>query len=276
MLSGLPEKILYPLARLAQKTPFKRIGVFETVEVVSKRLKILLPLLRQIDLIIAPSSWMKEVLVMNDVDPDRIVVSVYGLQQVSPPIPLRTAHIPIQFVFLGRIHSIKGVDILIDAFNQLPNPCGAMLTIYGSPIFEQFEYAGELWSKVKSNPRITIGREIDRGQLPKVLQKIDVLIVPSVWYENSPISILEALSHRIPVIVSDVAGVTDVVQDEINGLLFRRGDVIDLSFQMQRFINDPGLVERFSKQIPVVKNIDQDVQMLLAKYNAILNSRGTS
>jgi glycosyltransferase involved in cell wall biosynthesis len=264
----------YHLAHLAQMTPFQRLGVLNAASIVEQRLKRILPLLKEIDLIVAPSSWMKEVLVMNGASPDRIMVSVYGLQTDQSAPLSRKPHSPLRFGFLGRIHSMKGVDVLIDAFNRLPAPRDATLDIYGSPSPDQFEYAGRLWSMAKANPRITFGKQVGQEQLASVFESLDVLIVPSIWYENSPISVLEALHHRTPVIASQVAGMADVIQHEENGLLFRRGDASDLTSQMQRLIDRPELVEQLSSQMKAVKSIRQDAEILMDKYETLPHLTG--
>jgi len=265
----LPKDLICSLARLKQVARFNKLGWLDTALIVEARLGTLLPLLRQIDLSIAPCTWMRDVLVMNGADSERVVVSLHGIPPDSHKPRVRTGDSSLQFAFLGRIHPVKGVDVLIGAFNRLASPRGATLTIYGAPGPHQFEYAGKLWFMAKDNPRIIFGKQVEREQIGAVLENIDVLIVPSVSYENSPVVIQEAQYHRIPVIASRIAGVADLIRDGENGLLFEMGDVADLASKMQRLIDKPALVQQLSSRIQPVKTICQDAEWLLSKYEGL-------
>lgn len=268
-LARVPPRVSFAISTAISSLPLRRPAVFDVSRMVHLRLARLLPLLRQIDLIVAPSSWMREVLVMNGAEPERIVVSEYGISAPHLNSP-RTYQTPPRFAFLGRIHPMKGVDLLIEAFNRIGDPQGATLTIYGSPAPDQYEYAGCLWAMAGANPHIVFGKRVDRDQVTTVLGGVDVLVVPSTWYENSPVAILEAFAHCVPVLASDVAGVRDLVQHEVNGLLFRQGDPDDLAVQMQRLISDPGLVRRLAENIQPVKDIRQDAAYLLERYQGLI------
>jgi glycosyltransferase involved in cell wall biosynthesis len=274
-LSLLPERAVYPVALLGERLPLKRHGVFAAAVATKERLSRLEPLLRDIDLTFAPSTWMKQVLVMNGVDPRRVIVSIYGLETGGCSHPPRTSHTPLRFAFVGRIHAMKGVDVLVDAFNRLHTEDGASLAIYGSPTPDQFEYAGRIWAMAKGNRAISFGRELGREDLAGVLDEIDVLVVPSIWHENSPIAVLEAQDRGIPVIASDVAGVADQIQDGVNGLLFRRGDASHLAAQMQRLVDAPVMVSELSSRIPPLKSIVEETEMLLGHYRSLTSARQT-
>ena len=71
-----------------------------------------------------------------------------------------------------------------------------------------------------------------------VLDEIDVLVIPSRWYENSPLVLLNALASHTPVIVSDVAGMTEFVRDGVNGYAFARGDAAALAQVLRRIDAD--------------------------------------
>jgi glycosyltransferase involved in cell wall biosynthesis len=83
-----------------------------------------------------------------------------------------------------------------------------------------------------------------RGTFPKesmagVLQDIDLLVIPSRWYENSPLVLLNALATHTPVLVSNVSGMTEFVQEGINGRVFERGSVDDLFKQLEDMVTYP-------------------------------------
>ena len=103
-----------------------------------------------------------------------------------------------------------------------------------------------------------------------VLAKIDVLVIPSLWYENSPLTIHEAYLAGIPVIVTDNGGMAELVSDGLSGLHFRRGDVADLRAKIQRFLDEPELHGRLVRGIPAVKTIADDAATMEGRYRKLL------
>ena len=62
-----------------------------------------------------------------------------------------------------------------------------------------------------------------------VFSELDVLVVPSVWYENTPLAIYSAQEAGCPVIASNLGGMSEVIKHEKNGLLFEAGDFVGLA-----------------------------------------------
>ena len=106
-----------------------------------------------------------------------------------------------------------------------------------------------------------------------MLSEIDVLVVPSLWHENSPRVIQEAFAGKTPVIASHVGGISEFVKHEENGLLFERGNVNDLARQMRRVVDEPGLLENLVAGIPKVKTMEEEVNELESIYCELLNYR---
>jgi len=97
------------------------------------------------------------------------------------------------------------------------------LKLYGN--FPDTEYVKKLDPVVNSDERIDLMENFGRTQLTKILAGIDILVMPSICYEAYGLSILEAFANKIPVIATDIGGIPDIVHDERNGLLFKRGSV---------------------------------------------------
>ena len=81
-----------------------------------------------------------------------------------------------------------------------------------------------------------------------VFNRCDVIVVPSIWAENSPLVIHEALQARIPVITAEYGGMAEYVHHEINGLLFAHRDPGSLAQQMQRLADDPQLARKLGRR----------------------------
>jgi SAM-dependent methyltransferase len=116
---------------------------------------------------------------------------------------------------------------------------------------------------------VTFPGTIPRIELAAALGSIDYLVIPSTWYENSPLILLQALATHTPVIVSDVLGMTEFVSDGRNGFCFERGSVDSLTRVLQRVAVDPELAERLSANTSydrVPADMARDVAKLYADH----------
>ena len=84
--------------------------------------------------------------------------------------------------------------------------------------------------------------------VPDVFNRCDAIVVPSIWAENSPLVIHEALQAKVPVITADYGGMAEYVHHERNGLLFAHRDTRSLARQLQRLADDPQLARRLGRR----------------------------
>ena len=84
--------------------------------------------------------------------------------------------------------------------------------------------------------------------MPDVFNRCDAIVVPSIWAENSPLVIHEALQARVPVITADYGGMAEYVHHGENGLLFSHRDPSLLSRQMQRLADDPAFARKLGSR----------------------------
>jgi len=87
---------------------------------------------------------------------------------------------------------------------------------------------------------------------------MDVVIVPSIWYENAPLTITTSLAFGIPVITSDIGGMSEMIHCGKNGLTFRVGDSVDLSEKISMIAGDPGLLMVYKKNIRYPIRIEEE------------------
>jgi glycosyltransferase involved in cell wall biosynthesis len=119
------------------------------------------------------------------------------------------------------------------------------------------EYSRQLKSLVK-NKNIKFKGTFDKNKVADIYKKIDVLVVPSVWFENAPLVIRNAILSKIPMITSDLPGMNFLVKDNVNGFNFKPGDSNDLKRKMLKFVSNPLLIEKFSKKMPQIKTIKEN------------------
>ena len=89
---------------------------------------------------------------------------------------------------------------------------------------------------------------LNQGIVEEVFNRVDAIVVPSIWVENSPLVIHEAQQARVPVITADAGGMAEYVRHEVNGLLFEHRSYRSLAGQMQRFVDDPELARRLGQR----------------------------
>ena len=147
--------------------------------------------------------------------------------------------------YIGTHIPAKGIHHLLDAFALVQGE--PLLRIWGRP---RDPYTTSLRRIAASLPngagdRIQwLGEYQNERIMEDVFNRVDAIVVPSIWEENSPLVIHEAQQARVPVVTADVGGMAEYVRHEANGLLFKPRDRRALAEQMQRLVDDPRLASR--------------------------------
>jgi glycosyltransferase involved in cell wall biosynthesis len=158
----------------------------------------------------------------------------------------------IRFTFIGYLGKHKGINVLIDALSYINNMDSLSVNIVGKG-----ELIQDLKNKVQemglSNVVSFWGRVDD---IRDAYRNTDVFILPSIWPENQPVTITEAMASKIPVIASNLGGVPELVEDGKTGYLFEAGNPKDLAQKMLEFLLHPEKIEIYGE----------------AAYNKIVNN----
>ena len=121
------------------------------------------------------------------------------------------------------------------------------------------------------DPRVTFHGAFQPGELGRVLAGLDVLVAPSLWYENTPFSVLEALHVGLPVVASDLGGIREIVVPGRCGHLFPAGDAGALAAVLDRIAADPARELAFSPPRP--PSIDDNLDRLAEIYGELAAAR---
>ncbi|MHA1730845.1 MAG: glycosyltransferase family 4 protein [Promethearchaeota archaeon] len=235
--------------------------------------------LDSVDRFIAPSRFLREKFIEFGVPAKKISYQDYGFDlspfrafggdlEVSQKIQDGPVTGKVRFGFMGRIIPVKGVDILVEALNRL-DPRRAHLVIFGNSNGHEMH----LRKRIKNQDSVEFKGSYHNDEITGVFKEIDVLVVPSIWYENSPLVIHEAFLAKKPVITTNIGGMSELVKDGENGLLFEVGNVDSLAEAMQRFVDDPSLTRRLNKTLTQVRSIEEDALGILKIYDGLLNRR---
>ncbi len=134
------------------------------------------------------------------------------------------AQLPLRLAYFGQINRFKGLEVLLDAVRRLPKPIRKQvhLSINGSGLEHQADhFQNTIRNKLKSlGATVSMRGRYQSCELPSLLSATDWMIVPSVWWENSPVVILEAKKYGVPVICSDIGGMQEKVDHGFNGRHF--------------------------------------------------------
>ena len=212
-------------ANLARKLPPLRRGrVDGLLEDLARRPDTLLSLYSAYREVVTPTRFLRTAYERNGFSmPMRNIP--FGVDIERHAKPRRPAgHRPV-VGFIGQIARHKGTDILVEAFGRLPKDA-AELHIYG-PADQDPAYMGGLHVMADGAP-IHFRGTFEKERMREVMDGLDLLVIPSRWYENSPLVLLNALATHTPVVVSDVAGMTEFLDEGRNGFSFQRSSVDSL------------------------------------------------
>jgi glycosyltransferase involved in cell wall biosynthesis len=237
---------------------------------IQTRYQTLIDTLNKADVIVSPSEFLRSTYIEAGIDPDRIVFSRQGrypVQDLEQKTELSFGTRPLQIGYIGSILPHKGIHVLVDAVRSLPD-APLQLRIFGDHHNSE-GYTSYLVKRIAGDRRIKLEGVFARPDLGKVLNKLDVLVVPSLWYENSPNSILEAFAYKTPVIATDLGGMTELIEHGINGFLFPLRDPGELAKQLSRIIAEPALLKDLQKGIGPVRSVSSEMDHLEQIYQSV-------
>lgn len=264
--SPLAAKVIANTATALRKLPGLKNGAIDgTIEDIARRPETLVSLYNLAYRgAVAPTAFLKQAYLANDVAvPMHALWFGIDIDRSAKPDRL-ASHTP-TIGFIGQIAPHKGTDLLVDAFQQLPTG-SAKLRIYG-PADQDPLYMQDLRDKASGGDIEFLGT-FDKGDMVKILGDLDLLVIPSKWYENSPLVLLNALATHTPVLVSDVLGMTEFLEPGVNGLSFQRGNSADLKKQLSKLVMNPEKLYAMSKTTNYERTPEMMARETFAIYGA--------
>lgn len=144
------------------------------------------------------------------------------------------------FLYLGRLSEEKGTELFCRAIAELKTQYDLEGVVIGD---------GQLLQSMKERyPTVQFEGWKDKEEVPDFLLNARALVLPSKCYEGAPLSIVEAMSTGLPCIVADCTSATELVQDGLNGLIFKANDIDSLKRSVIKAL-DNDFISRISEQI---------------------------
>jgi glycosyltransferase involved in cell wall biosynthesis len=226
--------------------------------------------LARVDALIAPSDFMTQMMA-DVVDRSRIEVIRFGFDQARPlraAAPAEGAGLRIGFI--GQVNEHKGVHLLVEAFRRVQSPQPLTLEIYGN--IPNPDYRQRLARLAGNDPRIHFHGRYENARVADILASLTVCVAPSTWYENSPLAIQEAQVAQVPVITAALGGMQELVEDGVNGLHFTPRSVDNLAVQLQRLVDESGLLARLQQGAGAkqFRSVGQELDDIERVYRRVL------
>jgi len=219
------------------------------------------------DVIFAPSKFLRDQYIKAGIPAKNITVSDYGFDKslVDERPKSKKTNKPLRIGFMGTLVEHKGVHI---AINGMKNVTGVELIVYGN--LDTFPTYSTHLKKLARKLPVTFPGSYSNDEVGKVLSELDAVVVPSLWYENSPLVIHEAFMAGVPVITSNIGGMSELVKDGEGGFLFEHNDPKSLGKLLQSLVDNPSLLTDLPSQRDSVKSIEDDAIQMEEIYQLLL------
>jgi len=217
-----------------------------------------------------------EIVAANGAPRRKLSVNYLGVSDVGhPPKPSadeRPTPTPITLGYFGRLVGIKGVLDLARAFASLAPDLPLRLEIRGPrPGPEALAILARLRRIVGDDPRVTIASAVPPSEALPILAGYDVLVIPSVWFENGPTVMSEAHAVGTPVVGTRIGAMPEIITDGVNGRLVEPGDWRALADVLREIALDPkGTVDRWRAALPRARTMDEIAADYLALYASVV------
>ena len=232
----------------------------------------------EVDLFVAPSPSLAGEFERLGIESTKIRISDYGFVPLIRSGPNGNGRTPgpLRIGFVGTLVWHKGVDVLVEALNGLP-PAVYELKIFGNlDVFP--DYTAAVRARAAGLPVRFMGA-FDRHRIADVYGQIDVLVVPSLWLENSPLVIHEAFMAGVPVVGARIGGIPDLVDDGRTGLLYDPRSPDELRAALRGLIENPQRLRSMAglvRTAPRVKTIAEDAEAWQRTYDEVLGRRAAA
>lgn len=279
MISILPKNLIRQIVKfISNINGLTGFLLLDNVKSLTLRNQFLLDQINKFDRIIIPTNFMKERFLALGIKDKKLYKNSFGIKACER-VTKRTMKSDgiITFAFIGTINEHKGVHLLIEAARiliekyQLYN---FKIKIYGKEnSFPQ--YMNLLLGMTKDNVKehVEFLGTFPNEVIAEIFAGIDVLIVPSLWVENTPLVLYSAFMCNTPIFCSDTVGMTEVVKDNVNGFTFHMGDALDLTEKMCKVILNPKILGDFMGNIPKIKTIDENAKEMERLYQEVSVSK---
>lgn len=192
----------------------------------------MLKIYRLVDVFHVPSRFMGEMIHKGGIPQRKIVHHNYCIRLEDFPYSKESDP---YYVFLGRLSPEKGVHTLLEAVRSIPE---MPLKIIGDgPEREKLEKLAD----THESEHVSFEGFVSKEEIVRLVSRARFVVIPSEWFDNSPLVIYESFALGKPVIAADIGGMAELIDHGRTGFKFPAGDASKLSEQIQKLISDESL-----------------------------------
>jgi glycosyltransferase involved in cell wall biosynthesis len=232
--------------------------------------------LSHVDMFLCPSRFLLERYADWGIPREKLRFEDYGRVQQSRWEALQESRARTRLGFFGQLNRYKGIDVMLAAMEILSRDAPDVhLSIYGAnlDVLPPDEKTIVTQALENRGDNVAFGGAYGRGDVARLMAGIDWVIVPSRWWENSPLVIQEAFMHHRPVICSDIGGMAEKVAPGVNGLHFTVGSPTSLAETIRLAVSSPGLWERLRDGMQPVYGMDEHMTRMIGLYTELMDRR---
>jgi len=233
-------------------------------------------LMQKIDRVVAVCQWAMDALIANGVPRSKLVLCRQGVDVArslrgDAPISDRreSDNHPLRLSYFGRIDRMKGLDIVIEALNRIPN-VPVTLNVYGILQPGSERYAEKL--RGGADPRIYFRDALPPEAVSHVMRDSDFIVVPSRWLETGPLVIYEAFAVGTPIVGARLGGIAELVTDEFDGVLVEPNDSQTWARTISALAADRPRVERLRNGVRPPRTMDNVADEMAGHYRSLLKA----
>jgi glycosyltransferase involved in cell wall biosynthesis len=237
----------------------------------------------QVDHFVSPSQFLIERYVDWGLRREKCTLLENGLilDDIAPPRPVARGGRRCRFAYFGQITRFKGVHVLLDAITRVPEADwgeDASVAFFGGNLENQPEdFQADFKALMeRAGRRARFYGPYRAPEMPALMKDIDYVVVPSIWWENSPLVIQEAFAHGRPVISSNIGGMAEKVRNGIDGLHFRVGSTEDLVDRFVEVLREPQRWDQLRAKIRRPLGYQEAARQHQMIYRGLLGSRSQS
>jgi glycosyltransferase involved in cell wall biosynthesis len=182
---------------------------------------------------------------------------------------------PLRFGFFGQMSPLKGITVLIDAARHLNTMGvrGASIEIHGDYSNQPPAFQGAVVEALaEAGQSVVYHGAYDNHDVHRLMQRMDAVVVPSIWWENSPVVIQEAFANRKPVICSDIGGMAEKVVPGINGLHFAAGQPASLARVIGDLTENPRRLAEMASMMQQPMTMGAALDAHVSLYRSVLSN----
>ena len=231
-------------------------------------------MLELVEKFVVLNDFAANALIANGARADKIVLNRLGiatnmLSRRGTSATRKINH-PVRVGYLGRINELKGVMTLAQAFASLPRDLNIRLEFRGPTVGPiESGLADEVQNMFTRDPRAQLLQPVRPEEVGDVLANYDVLCVPSIWFENGPTVMLEAMAVGTPVLGSRIGAMAEVIRHDVDGFLVTPGNVAQLADALTMIARDPtGTIDRWRAELRSPRTMDDVAADYLKLYES--------